>query len=102
MQDISAILFKKEMSDLTTMAPIVAPQPTPTTSPIGKEQTTESKPMLFIQQTSDRSGSITELRKIVIDKNPVKVVEIPGNDHMYSDIHKLKDIIESWHQNIGS
>ena len=67
-----------------------------------REQTNELKPVLFIQQTNDRAGSITELRKIVIDKQPVKVVEIPGNDHMYSDIHQLKDIIESWHQNIGS
>jgi len=67
-----------------------------------QEQTTEEKPILFIQQTNDRAGSITELRKIIIDKTPVKVVEIPGNDHMYNDIHQLKDIIESWHQTIGS
>ena len=66
-----------------------------------REQATEAKPILFIQQTNDRAGSITKLRELVIDKTPVKVVEIPGDDHMYSDIHQLKDIIELWHQNIG-
>ena len=64
-----------------------------------KEQITDSISMLFIQQTNDRAGSIAELRKTVTDSNLVKVAEIPGNDHMYKDIHQLKDIIEKWHEN---
>jgi len=66
-----------------------------------REQITETRFMLFIQQTNDRAGSIAELREIVVDNTTVKVVEIPGSDHMYSDIHQLKDIIELWYQKAG-
>lgn len=67
-----------------------------------REQINEARPILFIQQTNDRAGSIAELRKIVVDNTPIKVVEIPGSDHMYSDTHQLKDIIELWYKNIDS
>ena len=54
--------------------------------------------LLFIQQTDDKAGSINELRKVVAHAASVKIVEIPGDDHRYSDIHQLKNIIESWYQ----
>jgi hypothetical protein len=57
--------------------------------------------LLFIQQTDDKAGNINELRKVVVDTASVKIVKIPGNDHMYSDIQQLKNIIESWHHEMG-
>ena len=52
--------------------------------------------LLFIQQADDKAGSVNELRNVIANVAPVEIVGIPGNDHMYSDIHQLKNIIESW------
>ena len=58
-------------------------------------------PVLFIQQSDDRAGNIHELRKLVVATASVTVMEIPGDDHMYSDIHQLKSIIEKWYEDSG-
>jgi predicted alpha/beta-hydrolase family hydrolase len=55
-----------------------------------------SVPTLLIQQTDDPAGSFSVLASPIC-----KTSEIPGNDHLYGNIKQLRQIIESWHTNIG-
>ena len=53
----------------------------------------ESVPTLFIQQTSDFNGSYGELKEVVQTYPNGSIVEVPGNDHIYSNIEELQKII---------
>jgi hypothetical protein len=51
-------------------------------------------PTLFIQQASDPNGSSEDLKEILQAYQNVTIVEVPGDDHLYSDIEKLQAIIQ--------
>ncbi len=53
-------------------------------------------PCLFIQQTNDKAGSGLSLREEIADLPLVELVEIPGEDHLYSDIKLLVKHIKHW------
>jgi pimeloyl-ACP methyl ester carboxylesterase len=52
------------------------------------------RPVLLIQQTDDFLGSCQELRSAVVEHDNVSFAEVPGNDHMYSDVATLRSHIE--------
>ena len=54
----------------------------------------ESVPTLFIQQTSDFHGSCRDLREVVQTWQNAIITEVPGDDHIYSDIDELQRIIQ--------
>ncbi len=51
-------------------------------------------PTLFIQQESDPAMSAKDLDELLISKNVIdyRLHEIPGNDHKYDDVEKLKEL----------
>jgi len=53
----------------------------------------ESVPTLFIQQTSDFNGSYRELSEVVQALPKATITEVPGDDHIYSNIDELQRII---------
>ena len=53
----------------------------------------ESVPTLFIQQTADFNGSYNELSKVVQAFPNTVITEVPGDDHIYSNIGELQRII---------
>ncbi len=57
-----------------------------------------SRPVLFIQQSNDKTGSYVTLINYLSDNKSVTTEEITGSDHMYNDVNQLKNIIESWHK----
>jgi len=54
----------------------------------------ESVPTHFIQQTSDFNGSFEQLKYFVQPYHKAIVTEVPGDDHIYSDIDRLQKIIQ--------
>jgi len=57
---------------------------------------TDNVPTLFIQQTADFTGSYMELNAITQEFARCDTVEVPGDDHSYSNIPALVAIIEPW------
>ena len=53
-----------------------------------------SVPTLFIQQSFDPNGSYAELNDVVETYQYGTIVEVPGNDHVYSDLGELRTIIQ--------
>jgi hypothetical protein len=53
----------------------------------------ERRPVLLIQQTDDFLGGCQELRRAVVDQDNVNIVEVPGSDHVYSDVATLRSHI---------
>lgn len=53
----------------------------------------KSVPTLFIQQTLDFNGSYNELSKTVHAFSNAEIIEVPGDDHVYSNIDELQRII---------
>jgi pimeloyl-ACP methyl ester carboxylesterase len=53
-------------------------------------------PCLFIQQTNDKAGSCVSLREEIADLPLVELVEIPGEDHLYSEVKLLAQHIKHW------
>ena len=53
-------------------------------------------PALFIQQSLDPGGSYAELHAKVGTFSHAEGAEVPGTDHLYSDISKLVDVIKPW------
>lgn len=53
-------------------------------------------PTLFIQQTADFNGAFGSLSKVVSGAEHIACVEVPGDDHLYSDLPRLVEIIETW------
>ena len=51
---------------------------------------------LFIQQTSDFTGTCAELEGVLGDVAFGSLVEVAGDDHVYADVDRLAEIIESW------
>jgi hypothetical protein len=54
----------------------------------------DSVPTLFIQQTSDPTGPYEKLKETVQAYQNGTIVEVPGDDHAYSDIERLQAIIQ--------
>ncbi len=52
--------------------------------------------VLFIQQTNDMTGSHADLAAIVATQPGCVVVEVPGGDHVYSDIGDQSAVISAW------
>ncbi len=55
-------------------------------------------PVLFIQQTHDRTGSMAALRGALPRVDSRRFLEVPGDDHAYRDIDVLKDGIARWYR----
>lgn len=57
-----------------------------------------SIPTLFIQKTDDPANSFADIQQIILDKNVTNfsLKEIPGNDHYYSDIDQLQELLEGF------
>lgn len=55
-----------------------------------------SVPTLFVQQTNDRTMSHTDLERYIANHNisNSKLIEVPGEDHMYAADEELKKNIE--------
>lgn len=53
------------------------------------------RPVLLIQQTEDFLGSCQELRGAVGEHHNVCFAEIPGSDHVYSDVATLRSHIQA-------
>lgn len=53
-------------------------------------------PTLFIQQTADFNGPFAALASQVSARAHIRCVEVPGGDHLYSDVPGLVDAIETW------
>ena len=53
----------------------------------------ERRPVLLIQQTDDFLGGCQELRRVVVEQDNVSIVEVPGSDHLYSDVADLRSHI---------
>lgn len=53
-----------------------------------------SVPTLFIQQTSDFNGSFSELTEVVQSFPNGRIVEAPGDDHIYGNTDELQQIIQ--------
>ena len=53
-------------------------------------------PVLLIQQTDDFLGGCQELRRAVVDNDNVSFAEVPGNDHVYSDVATLRGLIQTF------
>lgn len=54
-----------------------------------------SIPTLYIQKTADPAYSFNDLKSFLMDmkaKN-YELIELPGSDHDYNDINKLRDLI---------
>ena len=51
---------------------------------------------LFIQQTSDVTGSFAALKDILPNSTSITVKEIPGEDHVYGDVDELVILIQDW------
>jgi hypothetical protein len=60
-----------------------------------------SVPVLLIQQTNDKVGGYQTLATLIPTSGSCRIVEVPGNDHVYSDINLLKEIIEIWYREPG-
>ena len=56
-----------------------------------------SVPVLLIQQTGDKAGSYSSLVSLIPAAATCRIAEVPGSDHVYSDINLLKEIIETWY-----
>lgn len=54
------------------------------------------RPVLLIQQTDDFLGACDELRRVVAEHDNVSFVEVPGSDHVYSDVADLRRHILAW------
>lgn len=57
-------------------------------------------PTLLIQQTSDPTGNYSVITSMMPASTTCYASEVPGNDHRYSNINQLKQIIESWYSGI--
>lgn len=53
-------------------------------------------PTLFIQQTDDRTGNFAQLAELVQAIAPNSLREIPGDDHVYSDVDQLATLISEF------
>jgi predicted alpha/beta-hydrolase family hydrolase len=54
-------------------------------------------PVLFIQNKDDPAGSYLEVvREVGQISNDFSFVELPGNDHDYSDVEKLSEVISNY------
>jgi pimeloyl-ACP methyl ester carboxylesterase len=53
-------------------------------------------PTLCIQQTDDKTGSCTELRRRLAGNSLFTIHEIAGEDHQYKDLPQLARIIKKW------
>lgn len=53
-------------------------------------------PTLFIQQTADFNGAFDALSKVVAGTEHIACAEVPGDDHLYSDLPRLVEVIEEW------
>ena len=51
------------------------------------------RPVLLIQQTDDFLGGAQELRGVVVEHDNVSIAEVPGGDHVYSDVATLRSNI---------
>jgi predicted alpha/beta-hydrolase family hydrolase len=54
------------------------------------------RPVLLIQQTDDFLGGCQELRRAIVDDDKVSFAEVPGDDHVYSDVAKLRGLIQTF------
>ena len=52
-------------------------------------------PTLLIQQTSDFNGPYASLSGMALHERS-RLVEIPGDDHLYADTRLLAGVIEAW------
>lgn len=59
------------------------------------QQFANGVPTLFIQQVQDPGGSSAQLA-ISLQLSGAEVVQVPGNDHMYSDTAAVAEIIVQW------
>lgn len=62
------------------------------------QQLCAAVPILLIQQTADPAGGYHDLVSLIPETQNCGKREVPGNDHMYGDIPRLKQIIESWYK----
>ena len=53
----------------------------------------ERRPVLLIQQTDDFLGGCQELRRVIAEQDNLNIVEVPGSDHVYSDVATLRSHI---------
>ena len=51
---------------------------------------------LFIQQSHDRTGGYSQLCDLLPVRRNFTTVEVPGEDHVYSDVLELGKIINGW------
>jgi AcrR family transcriptional regulator len=51
---------------------------------------------LFVQQTADYNGAYADLARIVRRYPRSRIVEIPGDDHLYEDIELIAPIVRAW------
>jgi len=56
----------------------------------------EEIPTLFIQQTSDFTGTFAQLKAIVEGCSNAHLVEVPGKDHLYADTAAIASVIAAW------
>ena len=52
--------------------------------------------VLLIQQTDDFLGSCLELQGAVVANDNVSFAEVPGSDHVYSDVATLREHIQTF------
>jgi len=51
---------------------------------------------LFVQQTSEFTGTYAELEDVLGDAALGSLVEVAGDDHVYADVDRLAEIINGW------
>jgi len=65
-------------------------------TPFGKWLENSDVPLLIIQNTSDPLGSYLDVKKYFLElniKSKYKIIELPGDDHSYNDLPKLKELV---------
>ena len=63
------------------------------------QQFVRRRPCLFIQQTGDFTGPFAELETLLGGGEPT-LVEVAGDDHVYSDTLELAGHIEAWRETL--
>lgn len=53
-------------------------------------------PTLFVQQTDDVNGPHADLAKLVAPYPLCRVLEVPGDDHLYDDIDAVAPPVRAW------
>jgi len=53
-------------------------------------------PTLFIQQTADVTTRFDELTRALGDIDGATFAEVPGSDHVYSDVQALARLVRDW------